>query len=74
MNTKSLILSSARVGPFEAGMARRQSDRQGLVQVQMSAGMLTHVTQIGTWIGGWDALAARLTNFMPVPSETGRSA
>ena len=74
MNTRSLILNSARIGPFEAGMARRQSDRQGLVQVQMSAGMLTHVAQIGTWIGGWDALAARLTNFMPVPSETGRSA
>lgn len=74
MNTTPPMLNAARVGPFDAGMARRQPNRQGLVQVHMRAGMLTNVTQIGTWIGGWDALAAHLAHFMPVPPKTGRSA
>lgn len=74
MNTTPLMLNAARVGPFDAGLARHQPNRQGLVQVHMRAGRLTHVTQIGTWIGGWDALAAHLAHVMPVPPATGRSA
>lgn len=73
MNTP-LTLKPARMGPFDAGMARRQANRQGLVQVHMRAGTLAHVTQVSTWLGGWDALAARLEPLMPVPSATGRSA
>lgn len=67
-------LSATRVGPFPANMAQRRPSRDGQVQVQMQAGTLPRLTQLGTWIGGWDALAARLAPLLPVPAATGQTA
>lgn len=66
-------LNAGRVGPFDAAMARRQPNREGQVLVRMRAGTLAQLTQIGTWIGGWDALAACLAPLMPVPAATGQT-
>ncbi len=74
MSATTPKLSATRVGPFPADMAQRRPNRQGQVQVQMRAGTLTRLIQISTWIGGWDALAARLAPLMPVPAATGQTA
>jgi heterotetrameric sarcosine oxidase gamma subunit len=74
MPTSTPKLGATRVGPFPADMAQRRPDRQGRVQVNMQAGTLAQLTQISTWLGGWDALAAALAPLMPVPAATGQTA
>ena len=67
-------LSPARVAPWGAKLAQRRPNREGLVQVQLRASTLPRLTQVSTWIGGWPALAARLSPLMPVPALTGQTA
>jgi heterotetrameric sarcosine oxidase gamma subunit len=74
MPTSTPKLSATRVGPFPADMAQRRPDRQGRVQVNMQASTLPQLTQISTWLGGWDALATALAPLMPVPAATGQTA
>ena len=67
-------LSATRAGPFPASMAQRRPNRDGLVQVRMQAGTLSQLTQVSTWLGGWEALAARLSALLPVPAAPGQTA
>lgn len=67
-------IGATRAGPFPADMAQRRPNRDGQVQVRMQAGTLPRLTQLSTWIGGWDALAARLSPLMPVPAVPGQTA
>ena len=67
-------LSATRAGPFPASMAQRRPNRDGQVQVRMQASTVPQLTQLSTWIGGWEALAARLSALLPLPAMPGQTA
>lgn len=71
---QAITLSATRAGPFPATLAQRRPNRDGQVQVRMQAGLLTQLTQLSTWIGGWNALAERLSPLLPVPAAPGQTA